>query len=211
MEFKVLTLRYSPALRAIDDTPLAALGRDHELHAVREHFFVVHDVPHLLCVVSCQPRPSTNVQTTTATALATVPATPPPEPEPSPSSTSRSNSEPPSSLSDDQHRLYDAIRRWRVAQAEHDGVPRYVVLTNRNVEDLVRQRPSSLAALGRISGFGKARVERYGEALLALLNPERPASAPRLVTEGAAPSAETVDDTTGDTAPVETSAQAIPT
>jgi TIR domain/NACHT domain len=48
MEFKVLTLRYSPVLGALDDAPLLALARDHEVLGVREHFFVVHDVPHLV-------------------------------------------------------------------------------------------------------------------------------------------------------------------
>lgn len=55
MEIRVLTLRYSPSLGAIDDAPLVRPARDHEVLGVREHFFIVHDIPHLLCVVTCQP------------------------------------------------------------------------------------------------------------------------------------------------------------
>ena len=85
-------------------------------------------------------------------------------------------------LNEDQSRLFDSIRRWRAEQAELAGVPRYVVLTNRDIEALVRHRPDSAAALQRLPGIGKAKITRYGEALLELLHPSR--SAPRLVPDG---------------------------
>lgn len=59
-------------------------------------------------------------------------------------------------------------------------MPRYVVLTNREVELIVRQRPSSLAALRRLPGIGEAKISRHGESLLELLNPA--GSTPQLVT-----------------------------
>lgn len=179
MEIRVLTLRYSPSLGAIDDAPLVLLARDHDVLGVREHFFVVHDIPHLVCVVSCQPRTAT---TSTAaspiepTAMARTPA-PPPAPAPAPT---RSTDDPTAELEPEQQRLYDTIRRWRYATAQRDGVPPYVVLTNRNLTALLRERPATLAALGRIRGIGRATIERHGQALLALLRGEPPAG-PTLV------------------------------
>lgn len=177
MEFKVLTLRYSPVLGALDDTPLLALARDHEVLGVREHFFVVHDTPHLVCLVSCQPRTTQVIATTTAaTALPKHPAEPPARPEPAASPS------PHPELTPDQHRLYESIRRWRFEAAQRDGVPAYVVLTNRDVLTLVHEHPTSLTALGRVRGIGKAKLERYGAALLALLHGDPPTTAgPTLV------------------------------
>jgi HRDC domain len=193
MEFKVVTLRYSPVLGALDDAPLLALARDHEVLGVREHFFVVHDVPHLVCLVSCQPRtaqaaatatPAT--RTTPASASALEPVRSPPEPAAHPSLPPSPSSAPARSpfpeLTPDQQRLFEAIRRWRYETARHDGVPPYVILTNRNLLELVRERPDSLTGLGRVRGIGKAKVERYGAVLLALLHGEPPATAgPTLV------------------------------
>ncbi|MCA9654915.1 MAG: hypothetical protein KC501_33675 [Myxococcales bacterium] len=51
MWLRLLTLRYCPRLGAIDDTPLRALDNEHEVLGFREHFFLVDQVPHLLCVV----------------------------------------------------------------------------------------------------------------------------------------------------------------
>lgn len=175
METKILTLRYSADRGAIDDTPLLALSRDHEILGMREHFFVAQELPHLVCIVSCRRRPAAAAACEPTQKSARDPDT---RQQPSPDSGKRSASPPPD-FNDEQRRLYDVIRRWRAEQAERSGVPRYVVLTNRDVELLVRRRPATLAALRRLPGIGEAKINHYGEALLALL---RPADAgPRLV------------------------------
>lgn len=192
MEFKTVTLRYAPTLGIIDDAPLVALAREHELLALRDHFFVVHDVPHLLCLVSLQRKPTP--VTTAATAPVASPAPPSPSaspssPEPLPGDPTAGDpagpdaASPTATLTSEQRRLYEAIRRWRYETAQRDGVPPYVVLTNRNLADLVRERPDGIAALRRVRGIGQAKVERHGEALLALLRGEPPPSGPPLVPE----------------------------
>lgn len=168
VETKLLTLRYSPELGGIDDAPLRALGREYEIVSLREHFFIAQDLPHLLCIVTCRRRAAAQ----TARAAPTTPT--------ATEASKRSSADPPPDLTDEQRRLYDAVRTWRADQAERAGVPRYVVLTNRDVEALVRRRPTSLGGLRKIPGIGEAKVTQYGEALLALL---RPADAPRLVTK----------------------------
>ncbi len=177
VDTKLLTLRYSAELGAIDDAPLRALGRDHEILGLREHFFIAQDLPHLLCIVTCRRRPQPAAVTPER------PQTREPERLPdanSPAAAKRSASAPPPDFDDDQRRLYDAIRRWRADRAELAGVPRYVVLTNREVELIVRRRPDSLAALRRLPGIGAAKLNHHGESLLELLNPSEPT--PRLVT-----------------------------
>lgn len=174
MEFHVLTLRYCAALGVIDDAPFLALARDHEVLGLREHFFTVHDVPHLLCVVSCRPRSFTeppHQATVPASPSIAVPAVVPPA-VPSPVSATSDSPVPLADLPPEERRLYEHIRRWRFETAHRDGVPPYVILTNRNLADLVRERPTSLAALRRVRGIGQAKAERHGAALLALLRGE---------------------------------------
>ncbi len=61
------------------------------------------------------------------------------------------------------------LRAWRSARARADGVPAYVVAHDALLAALVEQRPGSAAALRRVRGMGPARLDRYGEEILAIL------------------------------------------
>jgi ATP-dependent DNA helicase RecQ len=65
--------------------------------------------------------------------------------------------------------LFERLRTWRAAQAKEQGVPAYVVFGDATLKALATVRPGSLTALGAVSGIGAAKLERYGEAVLALL------------------------------------------
>jgi ATP-dependent DNA helicase RecQ len=65
--------------------------------------------------------------------------------------------------------LLGALKEWRRQQAREQGVPPYVVFHDRTLEELAARRPAELDALGAVSGIGRAKLERYGEALLAVL------------------------------------------
>jgi superfamily II DNA helicase RecQ len=77
----------------------------------------------------------------------------------------------------EQQTLFDLLRRWRRQKAHDEGAPPYVVLTNRQLIDLVLQRPRSKKAMGQIAGFGDKKLARHGEELLTLLWPDAPPSA----------------------------------
>ncbi|MBM3345668.1 MAG: RecQ family ATP-dependent DNA helicase [Betaproteobacteria bacterium] len=64
---------------------------------------------------------------------------------------------------------FKALRDWRAATAREHGVPAYVVFHDTTLAELARACPRTLDALGRISGVGQKKRERYGEALLELL------------------------------------------
>ena len=65
--------------------------------------------------------------------------------------------------------LLVALKAWRLEQARAQGVPPYVVFHDRTLVELAAQRPRSHSALGAVSGIGSAKLERYGDALLAVL------------------------------------------
>lgn len=65
--------------------------------------------------------------------------------------------------------LVASLKGWRLAQAREQGVPPYVVFHDRTLLELASRRPASLAELAEVGGIGAAKLERYGDALLALL------------------------------------------
>ena len=72
-------------------------------------------------------------------------------------------------VSDEDLPLFNALRDWRAERAQRDGVPPYLICTNRQLAEMVSGRPQSMSKLGAIDGIGKAKLENYGQDLLALL------------------------------------------
>ncbi len=65
--------------------------------------------------------------------------------------------------------LFDALRRWRRDRAERDGVPAYVVFHDSTLAEIASRRPRTLSDLRMVSGIGPAKLERYGQEVLAVL------------------------------------------
>jgi len=58
---------------------------------------------------------------------------------------------------------------WRLDRSRTDKVPAYVVFTNKTLDDLVARRPTDYAGLRACTGIGPAKVENYGDDLLAVI------------------------------------------
>ena len=65
--------------------------------------------------------------------------------------------------------LFEALRAKRRELAQAQGVPPYVVFADKTLAAMVADRPQSLAEFARLSGVGEAKLERYGEAFLAVI------------------------------------------
>jgi ATP-dependent DNA helicase RecQ len=74
--------------------------------------------------------------------------------------------------------LFEALRRHRLEVARAEGVPPYVVATDRALRDIATLRPASVAELARAHGIGPAKVTRYGAGLLAVIRRHGGAAAP---------------------------------
>jgi DNA helicase II / ATP-dependent DNA helicase PcrA len=64
---------------------------------------------------------------------------------------------------------FDALREWRLERAKADEVPAYVVFHNATLVEIAERKPRTLAELASVPGVGPAKLERYGEDLLAAL------------------------------------------
>jgi ATP-dependent DNA helicase RecQ len=65
--------------------------------------------------------------------------------------------------------LFDTLRQWRGQTAREQGVPAYVILHDRNLQELATRRPASIDELLSVPGIGAAKAARYGTALLELI------------------------------------------
>ena len=66
--------------------------------------------------------------------------------------------------------LFERLRTWRALVARRDGVPAYVVFHDRALAELAARRPADLEAMAEVPGMGPAKLARYGDELLGLLN-----------------------------------------
>ena len=166
MHVQLFTLRFSDSLGGFDTTALERFLSSREVLGFREHFFEVHEVPHLLCIVTWQlgelspAQPAGGSSSGEAGAKRPVAGVDRP-----PSSTDEAIAE----LSEDDRRLFDMLRSWRRDKAHAEGVPPYIVFTNRQLLEMVRTRPDCPNRLGLIRGVGKGKLQKYAGEVLALL------------------------------------------
>jgi DNA helicase-2/ATP-dependent DNA helicase PcrA len=64
---------------------------------------------------------------------------------------------------------FEALRTWRRERAAADGVPAYVVFHDSTLAQIAALRPRNRAELAGVSGVGPAKLERYGDEVVAAL------------------------------------------
>jgi superfamily II DNA helicase RecQ len=67
--------------------------------------------------------------------------------------------------------LYDDIRKWRNQRAREEKEKPYLFFNNKQLEDLVKEKPASLEALKAIvTDMSAEHFEKYGNELLGALS-----------------------------------------
>jgi ATP-dependent DNA helicase RecQ len=66
--------------------------------------------------------------------------------------------------------LWEALRECRRLLAEEKGVPPYVIFHDKTLREMCIALPRSLQQMGRISGVGERKLDRYGDAFLQVIN-----------------------------------------
>ncbi|HUV71014.1 MAG TPA: ATP-dependent DNA helicase RecQ [Terracidiphilus sp.] len=74
----------------------------------------------------------------------------------------------PAQLSAAGEALAARLREWRAAEAKRLRIPAYVVMHDRTLTALAQAQPSNPRQLLEIDGMGPAKIEKFGEAILAL-------------------------------------------
>ena len=65
--------------------------------------------------------------------------------------------------------LFEALRRHRLEIARDEGVPPYVVASDRTLRDIALLRPRSRGELELAHGIGPTKAEKYGDGFLVVV------------------------------------------
>jgi hypothetical protein len=66
----------------------------------------------------------------------------------------------------DHIQLFDTLKRWRDMACEESGLPIYMVANLQTLKELCTYLPLNKKDLMKIAGFGKAKVDKYGDDIL---------------------------------------------
>ncbi|GAA3138569.1 DNA helicase RecQ [Planomonospora alba] len=77
-------------------------------------------------------------------------------------------------LPEEAAQVFERLRAWRGATAREQGVPAYMIFHDATLRQIAVELPSSLAALGGVSGVGESKLAKYGRQILDVLGPGEP-------------------------------------
>lgn len=72
-------------------------------------------------------------------------------------------------LSPEDAEAFDALRSLRGQLAKEQNVPAYIIFHDSTLRQMLETRANSPESLGKLSGVGKTKLERYGEAFVKVL------------------------------------------
>jgi ATP-dependent DNA helicase RecQ len=61
------------------------------------------------------------------------------------------------------------LKGLRTRLAKEEGVPAYVIFSDRSLIDMAAKRPTTVRAFGGIHGVGQAKLDRYADAFLEVM------------------------------------------
>jgi ATP-dependent DNA helicase RecQ len=68
-----------------------------------------------------------------------------------------------------ERELFEALRAYRLERAREEGIPPYIVASDRTLRDIARLRPRTMPELNLAHGIGPAKTERYGGGILEVV------------------------------------------
>lgn len=68
-----------------------------------------------------------------------------------------------------QDRIWQALRKWRLERARSEDVPAYVISGDKTLRELVEKMPRDLIQLREVYGMGEAKIKQFGVEILKIL------------------------------------------
>jgi len=65
--------------------------------------------------------------------------------------------------------VFERLRAWRAATAKEQGMPAYVIFHDATLRQIATEAPTTLSALGTVSGVGENKLAKYGQQILDTL------------------------------------------
>ena len=145
MKLKVFTFRFSENAGGFIDDPLQEFIVDKEVIEFSEHFFVHEKTPYLMVLLAYRSLADDERR----------------RPIRSP--------DPRLELDATEREAFDALRTWRAARARVEGIPPYLIATNKQLAKMITLKATSRTVLSSIEGIGEGKAAKYGEEILQLL------------------------------------------
>ncbi|MEA1850707.1 HRDC domain-containing protein [Chryseobacterium sp. MHB01] len=73
-------------------------------------------------------------------------------------------------LNSDEEKILYALKEWRSDKAKEQNLPGYFIATNKELISVAKYKPARKEELLDIKGFGKHKIENYGEEILEILD-----------------------------------------
>lgn len=140
--YRILTIPFDPEIGGFPDEALRRFASGVRIESSTVEFFQYEDVPYWSVFIEYEPLVPGKEAT-------------------GPSATG---------LNRWQKLLLAELRKWRTETARTEGIPPYVVATNRVLTELALRAPRNLEELKLVKGFGEKRRERHGKELLERVN-----------------------------------------
>jgi superfamily II DNA helicase RecQ len=91
----------------------------------------------------------------------------------------RIKSDPRIEMTAEQKERYERLREWRNTRAEKEGLPPYIIATNKQIGIMATMKEVSKANLSDIKGWGKAKSEKYTNDIVHVLKQKEQIAAPQ--------------------------------
>ncbi|MBP6551198.1 MAG: HRDC domain-containing protein [Flavobacterium sp.] len=73
-------------------------------------------------------------------------------------------------LTDDEKKIYAALKKWRSDKAQQLMLPHYMICHNSELASIAVQKPQTLRDFKNVKGFGENKTDNYGDDIISLLN-----------------------------------------
>ena len=173
MKLKVFTFCFAESIDGFDDKPLQEFIADKEVIEFAEHFFIHENTPYLTILIAYRLLAAGEKRKLDR------------------------RQDPRSELDDREKKAYDALRAWRSVRAKQDGLPAYMIATNKQFAQMIKHGAIDGAALSRVRGIGEAKIANYGEEILRAmsLQPKRSTNPVKWLAAGACSRRKRINET----------------
>lgn len=76
----------------------------------------------------------------------------------------------PTSSTGNKNDLYVSLKTWRDSVANEKDIEKYMVIAQKTLENLSKEKPRSKGQLAQISGLGNVKIKQYGDEILNIIN-----------------------------------------
>lgn len=147
MRLKLFTLKFNSALACFDEQTVLDFLNNKVVLQIKEYFFTHDTHPYLLLKIVYQLADERE-----EVAIKKQP-----------------NDDYKRLLTQESTPLFDTLRAWRAESSHQAGIPPYVICNNKQLAQIATSKPNSLNDLMQIEGIGKAKIERWGEAIIRII------------------------------------------